>query len=168
MTIKAKLSKQVANQFPEFFKEDGPNFLAFIEGYYEYMEQNGKLTDAIQSLEDYKDINTTLDEYLTHFQETLLPSVPQDVLSDKRLMAKYVKYYNETRGSLASYKLLFRSIYNEDVEVNYPADQMLKISDGDWQLDRYLVTSYNQKNYEFIGKTIVGTESNSQALVEEI
>jgi hypothetical protein len=168
MTIKAKLSKQVANQFPEFFKEDGPNFLAFIEGYYEYMEQNGKLTDAIQSLEDYKDINTTLDEYLTHFQETLLPSVPQDVLSDKRLMAKYVKYYNETRGSLASYKLLFRSIYNEDVEVNYPADQMLKISDGDWQLDRYLVTSYNQKNYEFIGKTIVGTESNSQALVEDV
>lgn len=168
MTIKAKLSSQVANQFPEFFKEDGQNFLAFIEGYYEYMEQNGKLTDAIQSLEDYKDINTTLDEYLSHFQETLLPSVPYDVLSDKRLMAKYVKYYNETRGSLASYKLLFRAIYNEDVEVNYPADQMLKVSDGDWQLDRYLVTSYNQKNYNFIGKTIVGTESNAQALVEDV
>jgi len=168
MTIKAKLSKQVAEQFPQFFKEDGQNFLAFIEGYYEYMEQNGKLTDVIQSLEDYKDINTTLDEYLSHFQETLLPSVPYDVLSDKRLMAKYVKYYNEARGSLASYKLLFRAIYNEDVEVNYPADQMLKVSDGDWQLDRYLVTSYNHKNYNFIGKTIVGTESNAQALVEDV
>jgi hypothetical protein len=168
MTIKAKLSTQVANQFPEFYKEDGQNFLAFIEGYYEYLEQNGKLSDAIQNLEDYKDINTTLDQYLTHFQETLLPSVPHDVLSDKRLMAKYVKYYNETRGSLASYKLLFRAIYNEDVEVNYPADQMLKLSDGDWQLDRYLVTNYNQKNYSFIGKTIVGTESNAQALVEDV
>ena len=168
MTIKAKLSTQVADQFPDFFKEEGQNFLAFIEGYYEYLEQNGKLTEAIQNLEDTKDINTTLDSYLTHFQETLLPSVPHDVLSDKRLMAKYVKYYNVTRGSLASYKLLFRAIYNEDVEVNYPAEQMLKISDGDWQLDRYLVTNYNQKNYDFIGKTIVGTESSAQALVEEV
>jgi len=168
MTIKSKLSTQVANQFPDFYKEEGQNFLAFIEGYYEYLEQNGKLTEAIQNLEDYKDINTTLDQYLTHFQETLLPSVPHDVLSDKRLMAKYVKYYNETRGSLASYKLMFRAIYNEDVEVNFPADQMLKISDGDWQLDRYLVTNYNQNNYDFIGKTIVGTESNAQALVEDV
>ena len=107
--IKAKLSSLVKNQFPDFYKEEGQNFLAFIEAYYEYLEQNGKLTDAIQNLEDYKDINTTLDEYLDYFQDTLLPSVPHDVLGDKRVMAKYVKNFNIARGTEASYRLLFRS-----------------------------------------------------------
>ena len=168
MTIKSKLSAVVANQFPDFYKEEGENFLAFVEAYYEYMEQNGKLTDAIQNLEDYRNINTTLDEYLTHFQETLLPSVPYNVASDKKLLAKYIKNYNSSRGTIASYKLLFRAIYDEPVEINYPADQMLKVSDGDWNLDRYLVTTHNKKNYALIGKTIRGAESKAEALVEDV
>lgn len=166
--IKAKLSSIVSNQFPAFFKEEGENFLAFIEAYYEYLEQNGKLTEAIQNLEGTRDINTTLDEYIQYFQDTLLPSVPHEVAADKRLLAKYVKFYNVTRGSLASYKLLFRTLYNEAVEVYYPADQMLKVSDGDWNHDQYLVTNYDINNYKFIGKTIQGQESRAEALVEDI
>lgn len=166
--IKAKLSNLVKNQFPDFYKEDGDNFLAFIEGYYEYLEQNGKLTDAIQNIQDYKSIDTTLDEYIDYFQNTLLPSVPHNVVSDKRLLAKYVKYFNISRGTLSSYKLLFRSIYNEDIEVNYPADQMLKVSDGDWRLDQYLVAAFDKKVFGLIGKIIVGETSTAEALVEDV
>lgn len=166
--VKSKLSALVRNQFPAFYQEEGENFLAFIEAYYEYLEQNGKLTDAIQNLQSSRDINTTLDEYITYFQDTLLPSVPHSVVADKKLLAKYVKYYNVTRGSLSSYKLLFRTLYNESVEVYYPADQMLKVSDGDWNLDRYLVTSYDINNYKFIGRTIQGQESRAEALVEDV
>ena len=166
--LKNKLSSLVKNQFPDFYKEDGENFLAFIEGYYEYLEQNGKLTDAIQSVQDYKNIDTTLDEYIDYFQNTLLPSVPHNVIGDKRLLAKYVKYFNVARGTLASYKLLFRSIYNEDIEVNYPADQMLKVSDGDWRLDQYLVTNYDKKVFNLIGKIITGQNSTAEALVEDV
>jgi hypothetical protein len=166
--IKAKLSSLVKNQFPDFYQEEGQNFLAFIEAYYEYLEQNGKLTDAIQNLEDYKDINTTLDEYLDYFQDTLLPSVPHDVLGDKRVMAKYVKNFNIARGTEASYRLLFRAIYNEDIEISYPSEQMLKLSDGDWRLDRYLVTNYDTRAYELIGRTIQGRFSGARALVEDV
>ncbi len=166
--IKAKLSNLVKNQFPDFYKEDGDNFLAFIEGYYEYLEQNGKLTDAIQNIQDYKSIDTTLDEYIDYFQNTLLPSVPHNVVSDKRLLAKYVKYFNISRGTLSSYKLLFRSIYNEDIEVSYPADQMLKVSDGDWRLDQYLVAAFDKRVFGLIGKIIVGETSTAEALVEDV
>lgn len=166
--IKSKLSSLVQNQFPDFYKEEGQNFLAFIEAYYEYLEQNGKLTDAIQNIQDYKDINTTLDEYLEYFQDTLLPSVPHDVLGDKRLMAKYVKNFNIARGTEASYKLMFRAIYNEDVEITYPADKMLKVSDGEWRQDRYLTTTYDTRAYDLIGKTIEGRYSGARGLVEDV
>ena len=168
MASTEKLSALVQSQFPDFYKEEGEKFLAFMEAYYEYLEQNGKLTDSIRNLQSYRDIETTTDEYLEYFQKDLLPSVPTDVLADKKLLAKYIKFFNQARGTLSSYKLLFRALYNEQVEVNYPADQMLKVSDGDWRIDRYLITDFDESTYKFIGKTIKGSESDAEALIEDV
>jgi hypothetical protein len=168
MEFVERISNLVKRQFPEFYQEDGENFIAFITAYYEYMEQEGKATSVLRNLKNYKNIDTTLDEYLEYFRRDLLPSVPTEALADKALMAKYIKNFNLSRGTLASYKLLFRALYNEDIDVRYPADQILKVSDGDWRLERYLVTSYDSLTYKFIGKTIKGVDSDAEALVEDI
>jgi hypothetical protein len=164
----AKISKLVANQFPSFYKEEGEKFLAFIEAYYEYLEQEGKLTNEIRNLQSYRSIETTTDEFIDYFITTFLPSIPVSAIADKKLLVKYIKYGNQARGTEAAYKLLFRALYNEDLEIEYPAEQILKVSDGDYRIDRYLVTSYDPNNFGFIGKTIKGTESNAEALVEDI
>jgi hypothetical protein len=164
----AKVSALVQNQFPDFYKEDGANFLAFIEAYYEYLEQNGKMSHEIRNLNSYRDISETTEEFLNYFIQTFLPSVPLDVVADKQLLIKYIKYFNQARGTEAAYKLLFRALYNEDISINYPSEQILKVSDGDWRIDRYLVTAYDNNNYKFIGKTIKGAESDAEALVEDI
>jgi hypothetical protein len=163
-----KISTLVQNQFPDFYKEEGPKFLSFIEAYYAYLEENGKLSDAVRSLKSYSDVNTTLDEYLEYFIHTFLPSVPIDVFADKRLMIKYVNAFNRSRGTLASYRLLFRTLYDEEIDVVYPSEQILKVSGGDWRLDRYLISTFDPKTYSFIGKTIKGQESKAEALVEDI
>ena len=163
-----KISSLVKNQFPDFYVEEGPQFLAFIEAYYAYLEESGKMTDAVRNLKSYSDINTTLDEYLEYFINTFLPSVPFEVFANKRLMVKYINSFNRSRGTFASYRLLFRAIYNEEIDVEFPADQILKISDGDWRLDRYLVSTFDPNTYKFIGKTIKGQESKAEALVEDI
>lgn len=163
-----KVSSLVKNQFPDFYKEEGENFIAFIEAYYAWMEETGQMTHAIQNLESYRDVSTTTDDFIQYFANDLLPSVPNDVIGDKKIMAKYIKYFNRSRGTLASYRLLFRALYNEDIDVYYPSNQIIKLSDGDWTIDRYLVTPYDPKTYSFIQKTIKGTNSNAEALVEDI
>jgi len=168
MAVTEKISKLVRNQFPDFYKEDGENFLAFIEAYYAWMEENGNLTDGIRNLESYRDISTTTDDYIQYFFNTLLPGMPIEVAADKKLLAKYIKQGNLSRGTFASYKLLFRALYNEDIELSYPADQILKVSDGDWRIDRYLIANFDENTYDFIGKTITGTESQAEALVEDV
>ena len=45
MALDAKLSTLVENQFPAFYKEEGPKFLAFIKAYYQYLETTGKQQD---------------------------------------------------------------------------------------------------------------------------
>lgn len=163
-----KMSKLVRAQFPDFYEEDGEKFLLFIEAYYEYLEQNGKANDALRNLMSYRDATSTIDEFIENFINSFLPNIPLDVTADKRLMIKYIKFFNQSRGTLAAYKLLFRALYNEDIDISYPADQILKVSDGDWNIDRYLVTQFDGSNYSFIGKTIKGAESEAEALVEDI
>jgi len=168
MAINQLTSNLVKNQFPDFFKEDAPNFLLFIKAYYEYMEQSGKAVHELNKAESYKDIDLTLDEYVEYFRRTILPSIPLNVLADKRLLAKTIRDFYQSKGTFDSYKFLFRILYDEDIEVNYPADQMLKVSDGDWRIDQYVVIASNEQAYDFIGKTIQGVESSAEAFVENV
>jgi len=168
MSVEGKLSSLVENQFPAFYKEEGPKFLAFIKAYYQYLETTGKQQDTQKNLKNYKDIDDTLDEFIKYFRSELMPEIPNDALADKRLLAKRIKDLYTTKGTIDSYKLLFRILYDEDVELNFPADQMLKVSDGDFRIDRYLTTHHDPRAYSFIGKTIKGTDSQAEALVEDV
>jgi len=168
MAVTDKISKLVQNQFPDFYKEDGANFLQFMEAYYAWMETTGQMTDAIRNLESYRDISTTTDTFINYFTDTFLPSVPRDMSADKKLAVKYAKYFNQSRGTFEAYKLLFRAVYGEDIALNLPADQILKVSDGDWRIDRYLVSKYDDATYTLIDKTIVGVESGATAIVEDV
>ena len=38
------VSQLVENQFPSFYKEDGPGFVAFVKAYYEFLETTDKYT----------------------------------------------------------------------------------------------------------------------------
>lgn len=168
MAVDNKISKLVASQFPSFYKEDGENFLQFIEAYYAWMETTGQMTDGIRNLESYRDISTTTNDFIDYFTNTFLPSVPRNMAADKKLAVRYAKYFNESRGTFEAYKLLFRAVYGEDIGLNLPSDQILIVSDGDWQIDRYVTTVYDKNNYTLIGKEIVGLESGATALVEDV
>ena len=68
MSITNKLSIVVREQLPEFIRADYDTFVAFIEAYYEYLEQTNKATDFGRNLLNYFDVDNTLtdfEEYVT-------------------------------------------------------------------------------------------------------
>ncbi|WP_292486275.1 hypothetical protein, partial [Methanohalobium sp.] len=132
MTTNNKISTLIETQFPEFFFEDGPVFVDFIKAYYEWLEQEKNVIDATQNVLNYRDIDNTLDEYVQYFISEFIPSVPEDAIGDKRLFIKYAIEFYRGKGSEASYKLLFRMLYDEDITIYYPREDILKVSDGRW------------------------------------
>jgi len=46
-----RISVRVEGQLPDFVKQDHATFVAFLEAYYEYMEQLGKPYEIISNLE---------------------------------------------------------------------------------------------------------------------
>ena len=71
------VSQLVENQFPSFYKEDGPGFVAFVKAYYEFLETTDKYTyKENRELFNSNDIDDTLSEFLVHFKEKYLSDFP--------------------------------------------------------------------------------------------
>jgi len=122
---RTQLSAVVARQIPEFIREDYPTFVAFVEAYYEYLQEQGV------DLSDARDIDKTLDEFIVEFKKELAHNVPQ-ITGDERFLLTHIKDQYLSKGSEASYKLLFRLLFGKKVELTYPGTQMLRASDGRW------------------------------------
>lgn len=118
--------------FPEHITENNPGFVAFIRAYYEYMEQSEYPQEIIQNSPLYDDIDTTLDSFIDFFMKEYCGQIPNTVLFDRRELVKNINSLYSTKGSELSYELLFRIMFNIDVESFYPKRQILRPSDGKW------------------------------------
>ena len=66
MSTDKKISTLVEQQFPQFARDDGPNFVAFVKAYYEWTEQANNVIEVSKNLREYQDIDTTYDKYLEY------------------------------------------------------------------------------------------------------
>jgi len=122
---RTQLSSVVSRQIPEFIREDYPTFVAFVEAYYEYLQAQGV------DLSTTRDIDQTLDKFIIEFKKELAHNLP-NVVGDERFLLTHIKDQYLSKGSEASYKLLFRLLFGKKVELTYPGTQMLRASDGRW------------------------------------
>jgi hypothetical protein len=164
--IEKYVSNFVENQFPLFYQEEGPNFILFVKAYYEWMESSGAPIKEARELFNYRDIDNTTIEFLEYFQKKYLYGIPYNVIVNKRLLLKHILDVYRSKGNILCYKLLFRLIYDEDMEIYLPSDDILRISDGNWIQPRYLEVSANPALTDFVGKEIVGISSGVKAIVE--
>ena len=128
MITRPKVSSIVASQLPEFIRDDYQTFVDFLKAYYEFLETTQ--ADPIS----LRDIDTTLDSFITYFKNELAQKLPYSTV-DERFLITRIKDLYLAKGSEASFRLLFRILFNKDITVNYPSTQMLRASDGKWNQD---------------------------------
>ena len=128
MITRPKVSSIVASQLPEFIRDEYQTFVDFLKAYYEFLETTQKDPTTL------RDIDTTLDSFITYFKAELAQKIPYSTV-DERFLISRIKDLYLAKGSEASYKLLFRILFNKDITVNYPSTQMLRASDGKWNQD---------------------------------
>jgi hypothetical protein len=122
-------SALVPSQVPEFVRSDYPTFVAFVEAYYEYLDGQG--VDLLTVV----DLDKTLDSFIEYFKQELAVSFPKEIQVNERFLLQHIKDQYLAKGSEGSFKLLFRLLYNKNVEVGYPGKQLLRASDGRWNQD---------------------------------
>ena len=100
---------------------------------------------AANNLLDYADVDKTTGDFLEYFRKDFMPSIDTKIIADKRLLAKHINNIYLAKGSMASYDFLFRVLYNEDIEISYPRDNIVKPSDSKWT-ESTVLHLFSEKN----------------------
>ena len=137
------VSKHISSQVPDFVRADHEGFITFLEAYYEWLEQKEHAYAKTHTLHDLADLDTTIDDFLTHFHDEFIRNFPEELATDQdtgtkakpELLMKRIRDFYDSKGTEKSYKLLFRVLYDSDLDFYYPKDDMLRLSDGKW-IDR--------------------------------
>ena len=132
LKTKTKVSSVVSSQVPQFVVEDYPGIISFLKAYYEWMEQEGNPSYILRNIENLRDIDYTLDEYIAYFKKQVMVDIPENIALDKRLLAKHIRELYSAKGTPKSYELLFRVLFNDDIELYYPKEDILRASNGEF------------------------------------
>jgi hypothetical protein len=183
MSTNNKISNLINSQVPFFVRNDHQTFVAFLEAYYEYLEQAnttlsaGHTVERAKNFRDYLDIDKTLDDFTDQFYKRFLNLDP-NTLADKKLILKNVQDFYRAKGSEKAYRFIMRAMFGEEIQFYYPKVDVLKASDGKWYIQRTLrvtgTTIEGSANtnltglQKFTNTKITGNNSNAFAIVESV
>ena len=135
-----KPSLVISQQLPGYIRENGDynTFITFLESYYEFLESTDNVIDVSKNLLNYKDVDNTIDKFEEYFFNEFLQYFPKESLTSKKELVKFSRELYQRKSTPASFKFLFRSLFNSDTEVVNAKDYLLIASGGKWNVSRYL------------------------------
>ena len=155
-----KISSLIPGQLPEFIQNDYPMFVEFIQAYYDYLSTVLRLDYA-----NLRDVDNTLDSFIQYFKSEIAYNLP-NVKIDERFLLRHIKDLYKSKGSEASYKLLFKILFNKDIELGYPGNKVLRASDGKWNQDTSFFVQINSGSPDdIVGKSLIVKSSDKDIMV---
>lgn len=161
--MSVNLKSVVSKQLPEFVRADYPLFVEFIEAYYEFLNAKTFTVGATsfqggnqqRNLTELRDLDDTIDEFIQYFKNELDIFGDNYEFIDRAFFLRKAKQIFTAKGTEASYKFLFKLLYNKDAEIHYPWDQVLKASDGKWQQEMSIFVDISSGDaFDLVGNRI--------------
>src|SRR6056300_798744 len=125
----------------------------------------------IQELLNFRDPDKVISNFLTKFRNEFLNTLPEtlDDGIDKRKLIKNVKSLYQAKGTNRGHELFFKLLFGLKSETIYPREQMLRVSDGNWDTKTILrVISTTGNTLNLIGRQITGLTSGATAIIENV
>lgn len=174
----------IRQHIPEFVVSDHPQFVTFIEKYYEFMANNTLMATSANSdvyyygadtaakiLQDIRDVDKTdFDQFVEKFRRQYGFSFPQSLYSETNRATLYknmVDFYQAV-GTEDSFKMLFRLLYNEEIEIYYPKTDLLIASGGHYTKQSRIKVFYTENLNDIENKIIKGAFSGAYGTVERV
>lgn len=172
LNIEKTVSNLIESQFPFFLQEEGPVFIEFVKQYYIWMEsqQNnvgGPIYHA-RRLSEYRDIDNTVDSFLVYFKEKYLKNIQFKTAASLKRMVKHSLDLYRSKGTPRAIDLLFKVVFDTPATVYLPSTDIFRLSSGDYYQQYYLEVTPSPYNIVFVGKQIVGLQSEASAFIEKL
>ena len=124
----------------------------------------------IQQMLDYGNIDNAIFEYFDQFRNAFLNVIPNTLASgiSKRNLVKHIKDLYAAKGTKDGHKFFMRLLFNENVDIFYPNENILNVSAGEWKrkLKLRCESVGGASAAETVGQQITGQTSGAIAVVD--
>ncbi len=110
------------------------NASGYIESY------TANPVENVSQLMEYADVDNTIDVFFDQFKERFMKTIPVKLAVgvDEKNILKNIKDLYRAKGTRKGHEIFFRLLLDENVELFYPTENMLRVSDGKWSDDSLL------------------------------
>ena len=119
--------------FSSYIQSEYSNLVAFTERLFQYIEQRDGGHGSgyyLNTVRDNRDVDRVDEDLLIEIQREVANAFPRNFAADPRLFYKKITDFYRSRGTPESIKSFFRYLYNDNVDVYFPKDEILIPSDG--------------------------------------
>lgn len=167
------LNNIIGTAVPEFIHVEYPLFVEFLKAFVRYLEDTEGPAYKTRKFLEYRDISTTLDEFVPHFLDMFAKKFPQYPQIPYDLFVRSLREFYQNKGTKESIEWFFRAIYNKQAQVYYPREDVLRASDSKWSAPLTLKVSAptNGANSTVLKATYFGQRVSTptgSALVESV
>lgn len=134
MDQKINPSLLINRQLPAFIVQDFPQFALFLRKYYEHAEQAENGIGALRNVDSFWDVDEQEDEnVLQLIYRLMIREIPNSAKIDRKFLLKNISEFYKSKGSVESIETLFRLIYDEEIELFIPREDIIKPSAGNFR-----------------------------------
>lgn len=157
----------IDKEFSDHYRNSGPLLVEFMKYYYEWLSLVDNPYNSTNKFLDNIDVDTANEDFILFMRKEFMQNIPVNILVDERLLIKNIIDFYKSKGSESSYKLLFRILFNEEIQFYYPGRDILRVSDGKWFVEKkLLIDRFDVQNIEDI-TVIKGSISGATAKIEK-
>ena len=148
-------SASIARNIPEFAREEYPLFVKLMEAYYKFLD-----TTYSGDVSRVKDIDNTPEEFIEYFKKQYAINISSFWNIDFKKFLFFAKSFYSSRGTESSIRFLFRAMFGEEIEVDYPGKNVLRVSDGKWRQEFHVEVKTLYGTFPVDGQTIEFSNSH--------
>jgi len=126
-------------------------------------------------LKDARSQYVSGDEFFQLLKDEVNSGYPSTSQADRRLLYNRIRDLLQSKSTEEAYRFLFKAFFDENIEIRFPGDDLLRVSDGKFEktsLIRVIPTNTNAFPiggiFDFLNKTIRGQTSGAVGTVVNI
>ena len=131
-------------------------------------EVKDNIIRAAARIQKNRDDNTSVDKYFEYLKLEFNKGFPTVTEVDRRLIANKLKEFYQSKSNEDAYRFLFRAVYGLDIEFRYPGEEVLRVSDGDFEKTILIRAEPTDTIFSYLNQTIVGQTSGALGNVVDI
>jgi hypothetical protein len=123
------LHRKVRDALPEFFTQDFPKLVTFLEKYYDYLDSDdvSSFDNQLRQIYQTRDTQEIPSKLLSTLISEIAAGNTGDNFTDPNFYAQRIHELHRTKGSRFSIEEFFRAFYQQNVEVEYPKNNIFTL-----------------------------------------